>query len=309
MRVAVVGAGGTGGYFGGLLAHAGEDVTFIARGAHGEAIAQRGLTIKAARFGERTIRAHVTDDPSTVGPVDLVLFCVKAYDTVPAAEAARPLIGPETMLLSVQNGIANEDRIAGIVGSAPVMGAIAGLTASIAAPGVITVTEPAWLRFGELAGGTSPRAERLLDTLQRTEFKADLVPDIRALMWEKLLFICAFSGVCSLARLNIGPILACPETRELYRGVMAEVEAVARAHGIPLAPNRTEQWLAFTEGIPSPHVHGSMYDDLTAGRRLEVEWLNGTVVKLGAEPGVPTPLNFAIYAALKPYADGQIAPK
>jgi 2-dehydropantoate 2-reductase len=308
MRIAVVGVGGTGGYFGGLLARAGEDVTFIARGATLAALRADGLTVESRVEGTFTIPVRATDDPALVGPVDLVLFCVKAYDTATAAAQIRPLLGTETLILSVQNGVDNEERIAEVVGPAPVIGAIAGVSAHSRAPGVIVVAqEPGQLRFGELTGGTSPRTERLLQVLQRAAFTATLDPDIRTQLWEKFVFICALSGVTSLIRLPIGQILRYPETTQLYRGVMAEVAAVGRARGVELSDERVESWFQVSTQI-SPAVYGSMYHDLAAGRRLEVEALNGTVVRFGQDYGIPTPLNFAIFAALKPYADGAPAP-
>lgn len=307
MRVAVFGAGGTGGYFGALLAHAGEDVTFIARGAHLDAIRARGLTVKSQMRGDFVVQAAATDDPRQVGPVDLVLFCVKAYDNDSTIPLLPPLIGPDTMVLSVQNGIDNEARIARVIGPKPVMGAIAGVSSVVESPGVIHhKAGPGLIRFGELAGGTSVRTEGLLEVLRRAGIQAELHPDVRVALWEKFLFICGLSGLTALTRLPLGAILGCPETRGLLRGVMEEVESVGRAEAIALPVSCADQALALMEGL-DPSVRGSLYYDLAAGRRLELDTLNGTVVRLGRERGVPTPLNFAIYAALKPYADGPLA--
>ena len=304
MRIAVVGVGGTGGYFGGLLARAGEDVTFIARGATLAALRANGLTVESQVEGTFTVPVQATDDPTTVGPVDLVLFCVKSYDTTTAAEQIRPLVGPETVILSVQNGVDNEERIAEVVGPAPVIGGIAGVSAHSAAPGVIVLDqEPGFLRFGELAGGTSPRTERLLHVFERAPFTATLLPDIEAESPSILFWRCALSGVTSLVRLPVGPILRYPETTQLYRGVMEEVAAVGRARGVDLPDERVDEWFQATTEI-NPMVYGSMYHDLAASRRLEVKALNGTVVRFGQDHGIPTPLNFAILAALKPYAGG-----
>jgi 2-dehydropantoate 2-reductase len=307
MRIAVMGAGGTGGYFGALLARAGEDVTFIARGAHMEAICNQGLTVKSRLAGNFTLPVKATGDPGEVGPVELILFCVKAYDTATAAEQIRPLVGQDTVILSVQNGIDNDEQIGKVVGNEPVVGAAAYVSSVIEAPGVIAQTAgPGRIVFGELAGGMSSRTERLLSTFQRAGIAAELRPDIHITLWDKFLFICAINGITALTRLPIGPILACPETKALFRGTMEEVEVVARAGGITLPDKCVDQKLAFTTGLESS-MRGSMYYDLAAGRRLELEVLNGTVVQLGREHGIPTPMNFTIYAALKPYADG--APK
>jgi 2-dehydropantoate 2-reductase len=304
MRIAVVGAGGTGGYFGGLLARAGQDVTFIARGAHLEALRARGLTVESKLTGTFTVAVQATDTPSEVAPVELILFCVKTYDTDTAAESVRPLIGPDTMLLSLQNGIDNEERIARAAGYTSRLGAVAYVVSAIKAPGVVAQTAgPGKIILGELSGGASARTERLRDVLQRAEITAEVHRDIRVVLWQKFLFICAFSGVTAVTRLPIGTILADSVTRALFRGKVEEVEAVARADGIDLPADCVEQALA-TAAAVEPWGRGSLYHDLAVGRRLELESLNGEVVRRGREHGIETPLNFAIYAALRPYVDG-----
>jgi len=304
MRIAVVGAGGTGGYFGGLLARAGQDVTFIARGAQLDALRTKGLQVKSRQFGTFAVPVKATDNVDEIGPVDLILFCVKAYDTVEAAEAMRPLLGASTMVLSVQNGIDNESRIAAITGKHAVLGAAATVSAQIESPGVIAVTqEPAWIRFGELDGGVSRRTDHLAEIFQAAGFNSDVFPDIRIQMWEKFVFICALSGVTTMMRLPIGPILAHEESRMLFRAVMEEVTAVAHVHGIPLPEDVVDRWFTLSERL-NGGVYGSMHTDLVEGRRLELESLNGMVTRLGFAAHVPTPMNFAIYAALKPLADG-----
>jgi 2-dehydropantoate 2-reductase len=233
MRIAVVGAGGTGGYFGGLLARAGQDVTFIARGAQLEALRTRGLTVESTLAGTFTIPVQATDDLNEVGPVDLILFFVKTYDTDAAAENIRRLIHPETILLSLQNGIDNEERIAQAVGHDSGIGAVAYVVSAIKAPGVIAQTAgPGKIVFGELGGGTSPRTERLHDVLQRAGIAVELHHAVQVVLWQKFLFICAFSGVTAVTRLSIGTILADPVTHGLFRGVSEEVEAVALARAI-----------------------------------------------------------------------------
>jgi 2-dehydropantoate 2-reductase len=304
MRIAVVGAGGTGGYFGGLLARAGQDVTFIARGAHLEALRARGLTVESRLAGTFTLPVKATDAPNEVSPVDLILFCVKTYDADTAAESIRPLIHPDTMLLSLQNGIDNEERIARLTGHASGIGAVAYVTSTIKAPGVVAQTSgPGKIIFGELSGGESVRTERLRDLLQRARITAEVHPDIRIVLWQKFLFICAFSGVTAVTRLPIGTILADSATRALFRGTSEEVEAIVRAGGIDLPADCVEQAMV-TAAAAEPWAHGSLYGDLAGGRRLELESLNGEVVRRGREHSVSTPLNFAIYAALRPYVDG-----
>ncbi len=304
MRVAVVGVGGTGGYFGGLLARAGHEVAFLARGATLAALRERGLTVKSATVGDFALPVVATDDPAAVGPVDLVLFCVKSYDTAAAAALLPPLVGPDTAVLSVQNGVDNEGHLAAVVGPGPVLGAVAGVSATSEAPGGIVERGGAtFIRFGELEGEVSPRVARLARSLGGAGFAAEALPDMRVQLWEKFVFICAFSGVTSLARLPIGAIHAEPATDRLYRGVMDEAAMVGRAAGVPLPDDAAARWHRYSATLP-PGLYGSMYHDLAAGRRMELAGLNGTVVRLGEARGVPTPLNFAVYAALRPYADG-----
>jgi 2-dehydropantoate 2-reductase len=304
MRIAIMGAGGTGGFFGGLLARAGEEVTFVARGTHLKAMRRHGLTVKSRLAGDFTQAVRATDDPREIGPVDLVLFCVKTYDADAAAAQMHPLIGPQTVVLPVQNGVDSAERIARAVGAGPVLGGVAYVFSRLEAPGIITQTAgPGRLLFGELGGGTSPRTERLLPVLRRAGIAAELRPDIRLALWEKFVNICAASGVTALTRLPIGAILACPETSAFFRGTMEEVAAVGRACGIALPIDIVEQLSAFFAQL-EPWARGSLAHDLAAGRRLELEALNGAVVRLGRAHGIPTPLNFAIYAALKPYVDG-----
>jgi 2-dehydropantoate 2-reductase len=304
MRVTVMGSGGTGGYFGALLARAGEDVTFIARGAHLEAIRSRGLTVRSRLVGDFTVPARATDDPAEAAPADLVLFCVKAYDTESAAARLRPAVGPDTVVLPVQNGIDSAERIGPIVGPGHVIGGLAAVSSVVAAPGIIEHRAgPDVIQLGELDGQPSVRTQRIVDALQQAGIKAQRRPDIYVALWEKFVLICGLSGLTAMTRLPIGAVLACPETRTLLRQVMEEANAVGRAGGVALSEGLAERTVTFFEGA-NPAVRGSLYYDLEAGRRLEIETLNGTVVRLGRARGVPTPANFAVFAALKPYADG-----
>jgi len=308
MRIAVVGAGGTGGYFGGLLARAGRDVTFIARGRTLDALRANGLAVQSRVEGSFTVEVAATDDPASVGPVDLILFCVKAYDTYDAAMAIRPLVGEGTAIVSVQNGVDNEERIAEAVGETAVLGAIAGLSARVEAPGVIAVTqEPGGITLGELSGGESARAAVAARALEGAGFRVTLDANMPGLIWHKFVFICAMSGVSSVARQPIGAILSYPETTALYRGVMEETAAVAHALGVPLPADSVETWMQRSAQL-NPEMYGSMYFDLERGTPLEVGSLNGAVVRLGGEPGIPAPLNLAIHGALRPYEDGARTP-
>jgi 2-dehydropantoate 2-reductase len=305
MNIAVMGTGGTGGYFGGLLARAGEEVTFIARGTHLEAIRKKGLAIKSVLAGDFTIPVKATADPGAVGPVDVVLFCVKAYDNAVAADLIRPLIGPETIVLSVQNGIDNEEKIGKVVGPAHIVGCVSYVSSTIESPGVIAQTAgPGKIVLGEMGGNTSHRTESLQRTLQNSGITAELHPDIRVALWQKFITICGANGITALTRLAMGDILACEETRQMLTATMEEVEAVARAKGGNLPEGCVDQSMKFFSSL-APSMRGSMYYDLAAARRLELDVLNGAVVRLGSQHGIPTPINFAIYAALKPYIDGR----
>jgi 2-dehydropantoate 2-reductase len=300
MRVAVMGSGGIGGYYGGKLAAGGEDVTFIARGAHLEAIQHGGLQVKSVG-GDFHIRPKATDDPAVIGRVELVLFCVKGYDTEAAAERIRPLVGPETTVLCLQNGVDNEEKLARILGKGPVLGGVVHILSTISAPGVINQTAgPRTLKCGEMDGRVSPRVREIVDAFTRAGVGAEVSPHILVDLWEKYLFICAQGGVTALGRLGIGEILACPETAQFYRAVMEEIAAVGRAKGVALPMDAVERAIAFARKL-QPEMRSSLAYDLERGNRLEVDTLMGAVVRYGAEVSVSTPLNAAIYACLLPH--------
>jgi 2-dehydropantoate 2-reductase len=300
MRVAVMGTGGIGGYYGGKLAAAGEDVTFIARGAHLDAIRRNGLQVKSVA-GDFHVRPKATDDPATIGSVDLVLFCVKGYDTDTAAQRIRALIGSETAVLSLQNGVDNEEKLGRILGKAYVLGGVVHILSTITAPGIISqVAGPRTLKCGEMDGGLSSRATHIADVFGHAGVRAEASANILVDLWEKFLFICAQGGATALGRLGIGEILGCPETAQFYRGVMEEIAAVGRAKGVALPADAVDRALAFARTL-QPAMRSSLAHDLEHGNRLEVDALMGAVVRYGAEVVVPTPLNFAIYACLLPH--------
>ena len=303
MRIAVMGTGGLGGFFAGVLARAGYDVFCIARGEHLLAIREHGLTVRSPRAGDFTVRVEATDDPRDTGPVDLVLFCVKTYDLEPAARLVRPLVDAQTVVIPVQNGLDAAEQLGAILGREHVLGGVSYVGGSIEAPGVVREGGAGALLFGEPAGGTSPRVERLLEVFQQAGLPAELRSDIGLAVWQKFLMICAVSGLAALTRLPFGPIRDCPETAALLRGLLDETEAVARAQRVPLPIDAVESALTAIRAV-EPSRRSSMYTDLMAGRRLELEALNGALVRLGRDRGIPTPLNFAIYAALQPYVDG-----
>jgi 2-dehydropantoate 2-reductase len=304
MRLVVIGAGGTGGYFGGLLARAGEEVSFLARGTQLEALRTHGLSVKSRLAGTFSLPVHATSEPQEIGPVDLVLFCVKTYDTGAASGGLHLFMGPETVVLPIQNGIDAAEQLGREVGAQHLVGGVAYVTSQIESPGVIAQTAGAGsIELGELAGGQSERTGRLQQVLRHAGIRAELPPDIRVTLWEKFLFICAFSGVTALTRLPLGQVLAYQETSELLKAVLKEGEAVSRASGITLPVDIVERSYATLQAL-EPEAMGSMAFDLLAGRRLEIEALNGTMVRLGKEHNLSLPFNSAIYAALKPYANG-----
>ncbi len=300
MKIAVMGAGGVGGYFGGMLAKAGEEVAFIARGAHLAAIQQDGLTVESAG-GDFHVRPLASGDPASVGPVELVFFAVKSYDTDAAADQIRPLLGPDTAVLCVQNGVDNEEKLEARLVADRVIYGVVHVLSTIKRPGVIAQTAgPRSLRFGERDGRRSPRVTRLLDACKRAGINAEISPKILVELWEKFVFIGAQGGVTALARLDIGAILGCPETARFYQSVMEEIVAVGRAKGIAIPDDTVERTMKWARNL-HPGMRSSLAYDLDHGKRLEVDALMGAVVRYGAEAGVPTPLNGAIYACLLPY--------
>jgi 2-dehydropantoate 2-reductase len=306
MRIVVIGAGGTGGYFGGLLARAGEEVIFRARGTQLEALRAHGLTVKSRLAGTFSVPVHATNDLQEIGPVDLVLFCIKMYDIEAASQGLHHIIGPETIVLPVQNGIDAAEQLSREVGMEHLIGGVVYVTSQIESPGVIAqIAGLGSIELGELAGGQSPRTQRLQQVLQHAGISTKLPDDIRVSLWGKFLFICAFSGVTALTRLSIGQVFAYQETSDLLKAVMKEGEALARAYGIALPADIVERNVALLKAL-EPKAMGSMAFDLLAGRRLEIEALNGTMVRLGQEQGMSLPFNTAIYAALKPYANGPL---
>ena len=307
MRIVVMGTGGTGGYFGAKLARAGTDVTFVARGAHLEAIRSEGLRVKSAADGEWVVRAPAVDRLDGQPPADLVLFCVKSFDTESAAEVIRPVVGPETGVLSIQNGVDNEDVLAARLGAGCVMAGVAQVFATIAAPGVVTHTLLGRIIFGELDGRTSPRARAFLAECERAKIPAELSADMRRALWEKYVFLIAQSGMTALTRLPAGAIRRVPETRQMYRLLLEETAALGRASGVALGADVADRYLAMLDGLGAG-AYTSLHFDLTHGKRLELEALHGHAVRLGQAHGIPTPTLFAVYAALRPYVDGPPAP-
>ncbi|MDP2701214.1 MAG: 2-dehydropantoate 2-reductase [Candidatus Rokubacteria bacterium] len=309
MRIVVMGSGGTGGYFGAKLARAGEDVTFVARGAHLEAIRARGLRVKSAIDGEWVVRAPAVERLDGLPPADLVLFCVKSFDTDSAGEAIKPVVGPGTGVLPVQNGVDNEERLEHILGPGHVMGGVAQVLATIEAPGVISHRFLGRLVFGEMDGRESERAREFLQACKRAGIEAQISANMLRALWEKYVFIAAHAGMTALSRSPAGIVRAVPETRRMYRLILGEMVALGNAAGAGLGADLADTAMGMLDNLGAAFT-SSLHHDLAEGKRLELEALHGHAVRLGERHGIPTPMLFAVYAALKPYADGppQAAP-
>ena len=299
LKIAVLGTGGIGGFIGGALARSGEDVSVIARGSHLQAILDRGLTVESVSLGNFQTRVKATDRPVDIGVVDLVLFCVKAYDTEAALVNIHPLIGENTAVLSFQNGVDNEDKIANAIGKDHVLAGAIAVESYIAEPGMIKQTSgPMMIAIGEMGGEITDRAKKINNALVKTGLKCELSSRIQGVLWEKFMFICATGGVCSVTRTPIGDVLAFEQTRQMYLSTLKEIEAVAKAKGIKLTAEIVPRTLAIADKF-NKSTKPSMLRDLERGKRLEIDALNGAVSKFGRECSVPTPVNDFIYASLK----------
>jgi 2-dehydropantoate 2-reductase len=304
MRVLVAGAGGVGGFFGARLARAGVPVTVLARGAHLEAMRRAGLRVRSAADGEWVVKVDAVADVAGRPPADAVLFCVKSFDTETAAAAIRPAVGPDTAVVSLQNGVDNEDTLARVLGPGHAVGGVAYVFAGIESPGVIVHRLLGRVVVGELDGRPSPRLERLREAFTAAGVPAEVVPDIRRVLWQKYLMISAQAGLTALTRAPIGVIRAVPETWRMYRAIVEELAALAQASGVRLPADIVESVLKVAEGL-APEALSSLHDDLVQGRRLELEALHGHAARLGERLGVATPMVSAVYAALKPHAAGR----
>ncbi len=300
MKIAVMAAGGLGGYYGALLAKDGHDVTFIARGAHLKAIRANGLTVKSVH-GDLTIKpAKATDNPAEVGAVDWILFGVKTYDTQAAARAMQPMIGAQTAVLTFQNGVDAPDQIGAIVGKEHVLVAPTQVVSNIVAPGVIEQKSPFRMTtVGEIGGqGLTPRVEQIVAALKRVGIEVSAAPDGRVPLWHKFVFIASTAGLTSLARTAPYELFQLSEARATLRAAMQEVDAVGRAQGIAMDADIVERQYQFTLNL-KPGNKPSMLLDVEQGKRLEIDALSGAVVRLGAAKGIATPVHQTIYVGLK----------
>lgn len=302
MRIVAFGAGGVGGYFGGRLAVSGVDVTFVARGAHLDAIRNSGLTIRT-EDGDITVKpATATDDLSTVAPPDYLFFAVKLFDTEAVAELCRPIVGPETTVVSLQNGVEAVDILNGVFGRDRVMGGTVGVATVISEPGVITQTGLFnFITVGEQDGSRSARGEALVAACNAAGTTATLSDDVD--IWMKFVMLSALSNMTCVIRLPIGRLRETPETRAMLEACVSEAVAVGRAHGVALPDDAVAQCVTRLDGLSDPMV-ASMLHDLNAGKRLELERLGGAAVRLGAAHDVPTPVQAFCYSVLKPHMQG-----
>jgi 2-dehydropantoate 2-reductase len=300
MHVVIMGSGGVGGYFGARLQQAGNQVSFIARGRHLEALRANGLTIKSS-LGDAQLEVRAFQDPREAGKADVVLFAVKLWDTEGAAEQIQPVGG---YVIPFQNGVESTERLGKVLGRERVMGGSAYIATRIAAPGRIEHTGTmARLRFGAVVDSQRPAAQSFYDACKAAGINAELADDIALVNWEKFVFLVAVSGTTALARAPLGVVRADPDLRWMFEQAMRETWAVGRSKGIRLPEDFVEKQIAFLDSLP-PEMRASMLHDLEAGNRLEAPWLCGAVVRMAAEQGLQAPVNRAIYGGLKPYVNG-----
>ena len=306
MRIAIMATGAVGGYFGARLQAAGHEVVFIARGAALAAIRADGLIVNSVHGDLHLRHVTVTDDPATAGPVDIVLFAVKLWDTEKAAELTQPMLGPDTRVITLQNGVDSYERIAPIVGAERAIPGVTYVVSVIDRPGVIKQTSP----FQSIICGTHDgRADAPLrafvDAAKAAAIAITLSDNIERDVWQKYIFLTGTSGATAVTRNPMGQVLADPDTRALFHNIMRETLAVGRAKGVALDAGFADERMAFADKNLVPTMKASMANDLDRGNRLELDWLAGKVSRLGRELGVPTPVNDTIYAALKLHRMGR----
>jgi 2-dehydropantoate 2-reductase len=303
MKILVMGAGGVGGYFGARLQQGGHEVVFIARGKHLEAIREKGLTVRSS-LGDASLEVNALHDPREAGVVDVVLFCVKLWDTEGAAEQIRPAVGSHTLVIPFQNGVESIDRLKRILPASAVIGGSAYIGTRIAAPGVIEHTGTmARIRFGVLLPSQRAAAERFLEACRSSGINAELAEDIVTVNWEKFVFLVALSSATAVSRAPLGAVRSDPDLRWLFEQAMRETFRLGRARGARLPDDFVEKQLAFADTLPA-EMRASLLHDLEAGGRLEAPWLCGAVARMSREAGLEAPVNHAVYAALKPYVGG-----
>ena len=307
MKFAILGSGAVGGYYGAKLARAGHDVTFVARGAHRDAIRARGLEIRSPMLGDFTVHAPAEADTRRVGPVDVVILATKAYDNASALPLIAPMLAPSTTILPLQNGVDSTTDLAALYGEAPVIGGVTYIATALAAPGVIEQTGTyRRIVFGEVFGElprASDRVRALHEALSGADIQSEAVADGRVPIWEKFIFLVSLAGFTGAARLPIGPIWSDAFIRRMFLEGSREIERVARAEGVAVAADVVDRIAKYIDGIPGA-MRSSLLIDLAQGKRIEVEQLHGSVVRRAARAGVPAPIMSTLYAVLKPWANG-----
>jgi len=307
MIFSILGSGAVGGYYGAKLVRAGHDVTFIARGAHLAAIRDRGLEIRSPALGDFVVQARAEEDTSLVGPVDVVIVAVKAYDNASALDMIAPMVGPNTTVLPLQNGVDSVDELAERLGQAPIVGGVTYVATALTEPGIIDQTGThRRIVFGEVFGSPPRLTERIAairDVLAAADIQAEAVADGRVPIWEKFIFLVSLAGFTGAARLPIGPILADDQIRGAFLDGCREIERLARAEGVPIAPDIIERIGVYVDGIPKT-MRSALLIDLAQGKRIEVEQLQGSVVRRAARAGIPVPIMSTLYSVLKPWANG-----
>jgi 2-dehydropantoate 2-reductase len=309
MKVAILGSGAVGGYFGAKLARAGQDVTFIARGAHLEAIRANGLAVRSAKLGNFSVTAAAESDTAKVGPVDLVIVSVKAYDNATALPMLKPMMGPATAVLTLQNGVDSVNDVAAAVGEGPVLGGTTYVATALEGPGLIVQTGVhRSIIFGEVFGDRSrisPRVQAIADIFATADIQVTPVADARVPIWDKFVYLVAFSGFTGASRLAIGHIWKYPHVQEMFYATSREIAAIAKAEGVTISADRFETLQAYMDSIP-PTTRSSLLIDLEQGKRIEVEALQGAAVRRAQKLGVPVPITSTLYAVLKAWESGPV---
>lgn len=309
MRFAILGSGAVGGYFGAKLAKAGQEVTFIARGAHLEAIRHKGLEVRSAKLGDFTVRAAAENDTARIGPVDVAIVSVKAYDNQTALPMLKPLIGAETLVLTLQNGVDSVDDCAAIVGERHVLGGTTYVATALEGPGLIVQTGVhRSIIFGEVFGDTSritPRVQKVADVLASADIQVTPVADARVPIWDKYVYLVAFSGFTGASHLAIGHIWKYPHVQNMFYACSREIAAIAKAEGVTISPNRFDTLQEYMTNLPGT-TRSSLLIDLEQGKRIEVEALQGAAVRRAKKHNVQVPIVSTLYALLKPWENGPI---
>ncbi len=307
MHFAILGSGAVGGYYGAKLARAGQQVSFVARGAHLTALRERGMMVWSP-LGDFTVRARAEEDTAAIGPVDVVLYAVKTYDNPAALPRLAPLLHADTVVITLQNGVDSVDEVAEVTGRGRVLGGPTYIATALSAPGLIEQTGThRRIVFGEVFGratDVTPRVRAIAEVMQQADIQAEPVADARVPLWDKFIYLAPFAAFTGAARLPIGPLWSDPVIRDRFLAAVREVDAVARAEGVAVRGDVIDRVVAYVEALP-PSTRSSLLIDLQAGKRIEVESLAGSVVRRGLAAGVPTPMLSALYAVLRPWAKGR----